>query len=139
MFPTPRGVTLWVLLPLPAPLSGIGAFLPAAVTCHLELLQLGDGMGARVCLGPLLLLLLLPPLPGAEHGGEGSGVAGAGSDSLAGAGGDRTWLLPSIIGGCEARQHSRPYMVSLQFGGVHRCGAALLHQRWVLTAAHCQG
>ncbi|NXM61936.1 CFAD factor, partial [Illadopsis cleaveri] len=45
---------------------------------------------------------------------------------------------PSIIGGCEAKQHSRPYMVSIQFGGVHRCGGALLHQRWVLTAAHCQ-
>ncbi|NWR12757.1 MCT1A protease, partial [Paradoxornis webbianus] len=43
-----------------------------------------------------------------------------------------------IIGGREAKQHSRPYMVSLQFGGSHRCGAALLHRSWVLTAAHCQ-
>uniref|UniRef100_A0A8C3QLE8 Granzyme M n=1 Tax=Cyanoderma ruficeps TaxID=181631 RepID=A0A8C3QLE8_9PASS len=77
-----------------------------------------------------------------KHRGRGSGVAGAGSESPAGAvaaaGGDRSWLQPSIIGGCEAQQHSRPYMVSLQFGGSHRCGAALLHQRWALTAAHCQ-
>ncbi|NWR93250.1 MCT1A protease, partial [Furnarius figulus] len=42
-----------------------------------------------------------------------------------------------IIGGHEAKPHSRPYMVSLQSGGVHRCGAALLQQQWVLTAAHC--
>ncbi|XP_027561583.1 granzyme M-like [Neopelma chrysocephalum] len=70
-------------------------------------------MGARGCLGPLLLLLLLP-LPSAW-----------------------AWLQPSIIGGHEAKPHSRPYMASLQFGGVHACGAALLHPRWVLTAAHC--
>ncbi|NXA01655.1 PRS57 protease, partial [Nesospiza acunhae] len=44
---------------------------------------------------------------------------------------------PSIIGGHEAKRHSRPYMASLQFAGVHRCGAALLHRRWALTAAHC--
>lgn len=51
--------------------------------------------------------------------------------------GDGTWLQPSIIGGREAKPHSRPYMASLQFGKVHACGAALLHRRWALTAAHC--
>ncbi|XP_066192307.1 granzyme M [Sylvia atricapilla] len=99
-------------------------------------------MGPRGCLGPLLLLLLPPALPWAEHRGRASGVASAGSESLAaavaGAGEDGTWLQPSIIGGREAQQHSRPYMVSIQLGGVHSCGAALLHRSWVLTAAHCQ-
>ncbi|XP_063259432.1 granzyme M-like [Prinia subflava] len=80
-------------------------------------------MGARRCLGPLLLLLLLL-LRGEPRG----------SQALAG---DGSWLQPSIIGGHEAKPHSRPYMVSLQFGGVHACGAALLHRRWALTAAHC--
>ncbi|XP_053821894.1 granzyme M-like [Vidua chalybeata] len=93
-------------------------------------------MGASGCLGPLLLL---PPLAWGEHRAGGSGVASGGSDSLAGAvaGEDGTWLQPSIIGGHEAKEHSRPYMVSLEFGGVHVCGAALLHRSWALTAAHC--
>uniref|UniRef100_A0A663E445 Granzyme M n=1 Tax=Aquila chrysaetos chrysaetos TaxID=223781 RepID=A0A663E445_AQUCH len=40
-------------------------------------------------------------------------------------------LRPSVIGGHEAEPHSRPYMVSIQFRGVHACGGALLHKRWV--------
>ncbi|XP_032857886.2 granzyme M-like [Tyto alba] len=47
------------------------------------------------------------------------------------------WLQLSVIGGHEAKPHSRPYMVSVQSRGVHTCGGALLHRRWVLTAAHC--
>ncbi|XP_075031266.1 granzyme M-like isoform X3 [Calonectris borealis] len=70
-------------------------------------------MGARGSLG-LLLLLTLPS-----------------------AGPARGWLRPSIIGGHEAKPHSRPYMVSIQSKGEHACGGALLHNRWVLTAAHC--
>lgn len=43
----------------------------------------------------------------------------------------------SVIGGREAKPHSRPYMVLLQLSGGHVCGGALVHRRWVLTAAHC--
>ncbi|NWX80710.1 DDN1 protein, partial [Alca torda] len=42
-----------------------------------------------------------------------------------------------IIGGHEARPHSRPYMVYVRSAGGGVCGGALLHKRWVLTAAHC--
>lgn len=92
-------------------------------------------MGPRSCLGPLLLLLL-PLLPRGEHRGSGSGVASGDSEPLR-AGEDGTWLQPWIVGGHEAKPHSRPYMASLQLGEVHACGAALLHRRWALTAAHC--
>uniref|UniRef100_A0A8D1VB40 Granzyme M n=1 Tax=Sus scrofa TaxID=9823 RepID=A0A8D1VB40_PIG len=42
-----------------------------------------------------------------------------------------------IIGGREANRNSHPYMVSLQKAGTHLCGGVLVHQQWVLTAAHC--
>ncbi|XP_077110296.1 serine protease 57 [Ranitomeya variabilis] len=42
-----------------------------------------------------------------------------------------------IVGGREARIHSRPYMTSLQIRGQHFCGGSLIYPNWVLTAAHC--
>ncbi|XP_062946083.1 granzyme H isoform X3 [Cynocephalus volans] len=47
-----------------------------------------------------------------------------------------------IIGGHEAKPHSRPYMVFLQLlhnGNKRRCGGVLVREDFVLTAAHCQG
>uniref|UniRef100_A0A5F9DG21 Granzyme H n=1 Tax=Oryctolagus cuniculus TaxID=9986 RepID=A0A5F9DG21_RABIT len=47
-----------------------------------------------------------------------------------------------IIGGHEAKPHSRPYMAYLQYWKDNRkrtCGGFLVREDFVLTAAHCHG
>ncbi|XP_075969821.1 granzyme-like protein 1 [Anticarsia gemmatalis] len=46
-----------------------------------------------------------------------------------------------IVGGHEAKPYSHPYIVSLQtrilYLRMHICGAALINERFILSAAHC--
>ncbi|XP_058024114.1 anionic trypsin-like [Ahaetulla prasina] len=41
-----------------------------------------------------------------------------------------------IVGGFTCRRNSVPYQVSLNVG-YHICGGSLIHDQWVLSAAHC--
>ncbi|CAI5782711.1 chymotrypsinchymotrypsin-C-like [Podarcis lilfordi] len=49
--------------------------------------------------------------------------------------------ISRVVGGEDARPHSWPWQVSLQYdkNGVwaHTCGGTLIESNWVLTAAHC--
>ncbi|MFC0118398.1 serine protease [Pseudoalteromonas xiamenensis] len=46
-------------------------------------------------------------------------------------------FTPKIVGGEVTLDGERPWMVSLQFQERHFCGASLISDQWVLTAAHC--
>ncbi|KTG07137.1 hypothetical protein cypCar_00017684 [Cyprinus carpio] len=46
-------------------------------------------------------------------------------------------MASDIIGGKEAKPHSRPYMASIQINKHHTCGGMLIREDYVLTAAHC--
>ena len=42
-----------------------------------------------------------------------------------------------VAGGVNAKEGEWPWQASLQENNVHRCGATLISNSWLVTAAHC--
>ncbi|KAJ7313130.1 hypothetical protein JRQ81_004401 [Phrynocephalus forsythii] len=61
----------------------------------------------------------------------------SGKCSLAGCGTRMDRSEERIYGGNIAEEGEWPWQASLQMNGIHRCGATLISEKWLVTAAHC--
>lgn len=47
-------------------------------------------------------------------------------------------IVPQIVGGTEAMPNEFPWQILLTYSGLNAsCGGSIIHESWILTAAHC--